>query len=64
MPGNYQVGRLLPAPVMPGLEPGIQAAPSVIIMRTSALDARVEPVHDETKATTRNKGFIAAGGSV
>jgi hypothetical protein len=49
---------------MPGLEPGIQATPLLTIMRTSALDARVEPVHDETKATTRNKGFIAAGGSV
>ena len=32
---------------MPGLEPGIQAAPSVIIPRTSALDARVKPAHDE-----------------
>jgi hypothetical protein len=31
---------------MPGLEPGIQAAPSVIITRISALDARVKPVHD------------------
>ncbi len=28
---------------MPGLEPGIQAAPSVIILRASALDARVKP---------------------
>jgi len=33
---------------MRGLEPGIHAAPSMIIMRTSALDARVKPVHDET----------------
>jgi hypothetical protein len=32
---------------MPGLEPGIQAAPSVIIPRASALDARVKPAHDE-----------------
>ena len=35
-------------PVMPGLEPGIQAASYVIIPRMSALDARVKPVHDET----------------
>ncbi len=27
----------------PELEPGFQAAPSVIILRTSALDARVNP---------------------
>jgi hypothetical protein len=32
---------------MPGLEPGIQALPFVIIARTSALDARVKPAHDE-----------------
>jgi len=32
---------------MPGLEPGIQAAPGVIVSRTSALDALVKPVHDE-----------------
>jgi hypothetical protein len=32
--------------VMPGLEPGIQAAPSVIILRTPALDARIKPAHD------------------
>jgi hypothetical protein len=32
---------------MLGLEPGIQAAPSVIIRPTSALDARVKPAHDE-----------------
>ena len=32
---------------MPGLEPGIQALPFVIVTRTSALDARVKPVHDE-----------------
>ena len=31
---------------MPGLEPGIQAAPSVIILGKSAMDARVKPVHD------------------
>ena len=30
----------------PEIEPGIQAAPSVIIPRMSALDARVKPVHD------------------
>ena len=34
---------------MPGLEPGIQAAPSVIRLRTSALDARVKPAHDEAE---------------
>jgi hypothetical protein len=28
---------------MPGLEPGIHAAPLVIIPRTSALDAQVNP---------------------
>jgi hypothetical protein len=32
---------------MPGLEPRIQAASSLNITLTSALDARVEPVHDE-----------------
>jgi len=32
---------------MLGLEPGIQAAPSVIIPRTAAVAARIEPVHDE-----------------
>src|SRR5271169_4791100 len=32
---------------MPGLEPGIQAAPSLVITATSALDARVKPLHDE-----------------
>jgi hypothetical protein len=31
------------------LEPGIQAAPSVIMLRTSALDARVKPAHDEAE---------------
>ena len=35
---------------MPGLEPGIQAAPSVVILRTSALDARVKPAHDAAEA--------------
>jgi hypothetical protein len=34
---------------MPGLEPGIQAAPSVIILRTSALDTRVKPAYDEAE---------------
>ncbi len=32
-----------PPPVMPGLEPGVQAAPLEIITRTSALDAWVNP---------------------
>ena len=32
---------------MPGLEPGIQAA--LFYPRTSALDARAKPVHDETE---------------
>jgi hypothetical protein len=40
--------RQIRRPVMPGLEPGIQAAPYIIITRLSALDARVKPVHDET----------------
>jgi hypothetical protein len=35
--------------VMPGLGPGMQAAPSVIMLRTPALDARVKPAHDETE---------------
>src|SRR5271168_5538754 len=35
---------------MPGLEPGIQAAPSVVIPGKSTLDARVKPVHDETES--------------
>ena len=35
---------------MPGLEPGIQAAASVIILRTSALDTRVKPAYDEAAA--------------
>ena len=39
--------RQIRRPVMPGLEPGIQAAPYIIITRLSALDARVKPVHDE-----------------
>jgi len=34
---------------MPGLEPGIQAAPSLIIKQEPALDARIKPVHDETE---------------
>ena len=34
---------------MPGLEPGIQAAPAVIILRTSALDTRVKPAYDEAE---------------
>jgi len=38
------------SPVMPGLEPGIQAAPSVVIPGKSTLDARVKPVHDETES--------------
>jgi hypothetical protein len=33
---------------MTGLEPPTRAARSVIVRRTSALDARVEPAHDET----------------
>jgi len=41
---------------MPGLEPGIQAAPSIIIRRTSALDARLKPVHDETESAARISG--------
>jgi hypothetical protein len=32
---------------MLGLEPGIQAALSVVGPRASALDARVKPVHDD-----------------
>jgi hypothetical protein len=40
--------RLAPPLVMPASSPGIQVAPSVIILRTSALDARVKAVHDET----------------
>ena len=35
---------------MPGLEPGIQAAHSVIFPRMTALDARVKPAHDEPGA--------------
>lgn len=35
------------APVMPGLEPGIQGAPYIIITRLSALNAQVKSVHDE-----------------
>jgi hypothetical protein len=34
---------------MPGLEPGIQAAPSVITLRTSDLDTRVKPAYDEAE---------------
>jgi hypothetical protein len=34
---------------MPGLEPGIRAAPSMIILRTSALDTRVKPAYDEVE---------------
>jgi len=37
---------------MLGLEPGIQAAPSLIIPRPPALDARVEPVHDEAESAS------------
>jgi hypothetical protein len=36
---------------MPGLEPGIQAAPSAAIRGTSALDARVKPAHDEAESS-------------
>jgi len=38
------------SPVMPGLEPGIQAAPSVVILRISALDARIKSAHDEAES--------------
>jgi hypothetical protein len=45
--GDAQNIRIRPAAVMaglvPGLEPGIQAAPSMIILRTSTLDTRVKP---------------------
>jgi hypothetical protein len=34
---------------MSGLESGIQAASSLIITRTSALDARVKPAHDSLR---------------
>src|SRR5271154_6296633 len=39
-----------PPPGMPGLEPGIPAAPSVIIPAMSALDAGVKPAHDEPES--------------
>src|SRR5271155_217108 len=39
-----------PPPVMPGLEPGIPAASSVIIPAMSALDAGVKPAHDEPES--------------
>jgi hypothetical protein len=39
-----------PPPVMPGLEPGIQAAPSVVILRISALDGRIKSAHDEAES--------------
>jgi hypothetical protein len=42
---------------MPGLEPGIQAAPSASIPRTTALDARVEPAHDESESAVLGLGF-------
>jgi hypothetical protein len=32
---------------MTGLEPPMRAARSVIVRRTSALDARLEPAHDQ-----------------
>ena len=34
---------------MPGLEPGIQTASSVIILRTLALDTRIKPAYDEAE---------------
>jgi len=34
---------------MPGLEPGIQAAPSMIVLRAPALDTRVKPAYDEVE---------------
>ena len=45
-------------PSSPGLEPGIQAAPLVIIRRQSALDARVKPVHDEPGRATLISGRL------
>jgi hypothetical protein len=36
---------------MSGLEPGIQASPSVIILRMSALDTRVKPAYDDPGVT-------------
>src|SRR5277367_1890071 len=39
-----------PPTVMPGLEPGIQAAPPAGYPQTTALDARVKPVHDGTES--------------
>jgi hypothetical protein len=38
---------------MPGLEPAIQAVPPMIIRRTSALDARVKPAHDDPESVAR-----------
>ena len=35
---------------MPGLEPGIQAAPSMIVLRAPALDTRVKPAHYEAES--------------
>jgi hypothetical protein len=45
---------------MPGLEPGIQAAPSVVVLWTTALDARVEPAHDERRAMKTTTGLAIA----
>jgi hypothetical protein len=43
-----------PPPTLdPGTEPGIQAAPSVIISRTSALDTRIKPAYDEAESRQR-----------
>ena len=46
---------------MPGLDPGIQAAPSLIIARTPALDARVKPVHDEHGAAMSDFDLVVTG---
>ena len=40
-------------PGLSGTEPGIQAAPSVIISRTSALDTRIKPAYDEAESRQR-----------
>ena len=53
---------------MPGLEPGIQALPFVIVTRTSALDARVKPAHDEegrrTEPNSTGRGAAPRKGTV
>jgi len=46
-PRNYRVGRFPPPLVMPGLEPGIQVAPSVIIRGRWPWMHGSRPVHDE-----------------